>query len=108
MAGVDNMLLRQLAMERMARATVAQYSPVRRNDSVEVIVWECDDYDSDNSEGGMGETSADGGFVDSVLTPSTALDKIQTLLDFAGPKGAGLKGASVRYALCASMGNPDR
>ncbi len=100
-----NQLLLELALARIARSTVAHDSPVRRNGSEDIGDWIFDESETDDSNG---ESLDNGVHADSVQTPSTALKKTLRLLTFAGPEGAGLNGASVRYALCASMGNPDR
>eukprot|EP00291_Cryptomonas_curvata_P013462 CAMPEP_0172184994 /NCGR_PEP_ID=MMETSP1050-20130122/19907_1 /TAXON_ID=233186 /ORGANISM="Cryptomonas curvata, Strain CCAP979/52" /LENGTH=232 /DNA_ID=CAMNT_0012858899 /DNA_START=34 /DNA_END=728 /DNA_ORIENTATION=+ len=112
---IDNRFLHNLAMERHAR-----HSPLP--DVVTITAetrWESDcdyldseaDYESDDFDGASDdECGEDKGShsnnKDSVLSQSSAREKLESFLDFA--EAAGLDKPSARSALSESMGDEDR
>ena len=122
---IDNRFLHDLAMERKARQSQMRDTClpdiVRKTDVTEEINWEpgCDylesktGYDSDDlseveaSDGERGEdTIANPDHEDSILSQSTARDKLESMMSFA--EDAGLDKPSARIALSKSMGDEDR
>ena len=119
-AMIDNRFLHDLAMERKARQS--QMRDTCLPDIVpEEINWESDcdylesetGYDSDDlseveaSDGERGEdTIAHPDHADSILSQSTARDKLESMMSFA--EDAGLDKPSARIALSKSMGDEDR
>ena len=118
---IDNQFLHNIAMERQARQSQMQNMVISnivvRTDETQNCEVDCDyhdyesGYETDNLGGASDDELGDDGNIhpdheDSVLSQSSARDKLEWLMDFA--EGAGLDKPSARTALSTSMGDEDR
>jgi hypothetical protein len=117
---IDNRFLHDIAMERQARQSQMQDTclpDIVR--SAEEAKWEsdCDNidpetgYESDDFSGASETEHAEDRNIhsnheDSILSQSSAREKVESLLSFA--EAAGLDRPSARTALSMSMGDEDR